>query len=79
MRRFYATFLVLLAIASTALTSLVSVGAQMRGGDIGPAPAAIAAASFLALAVAGALLLRIMFALSRPASAGAASRKGVQR
>ncbi|MDE3094824.1 MAG: hypothetical protein KGK07_02350 [Chloroflexota bacterium] len=73
------TFLVLLFTASVALTSLVSVGARMRAGDLGPAPAVIAAASFLALAVAGTLLLRIMFVLSRPAPAGAASRKGVQR
>lgn len=79
MRRFYVTFLVLLLTASVALTMLLSVGARMRSGDVGVTQATIAAASFLVLTVASALLLRIMFALSRPAPAGAESRKGVQR
>jgi hypothetical protein len=65
MKHFYATFLVLLVTASVALTALISVGARMREGGAGATSIVVAAISFLALAVAGLLLVRIMLVLAR--------------
>lgn len=65
MRRIYTTFLTLLLTASVALTALLSTGARMRGGDGGAVEIAVSSASFVALAIAALLLVRVMFVLSR--------------
>jgi hypothetical protein len=65
MRRFYATFLVLLVTASVALTALLSAGARMRAGAGGAAAITVAVAGFVALNVASLLLVRIMVVLGR--------------
>jgi hypothetical protein len=79
MKRFYATFLVLLVTASVALTALISVGARMREGDGGATSIVVAAISFLAMAMGALLLVRIMLVLARRGVVDGASEEGGSR
>ncbi len=76
MKRFYASFAILLLTASGSLTALLSIAARMRGSEHTIVASSLAGVSFLLLLVSTMLLVRIMIALAHPAASVGTSGEG---